>query len=464
MAFYGRNNELALLSETLGKASYQGILLWGRRHVGKSALIGQSLKAFSGTVIYYQCLKANDETNLRGLVAAYRLTSAYQGEVLFSDIADFFAFVLEREKGKKVVFVLDEYPYWRETSPLGKEGLDSALQRAIDRVLSPTDAKLIVSGSYLGVMEEIQKENNPLAGRLKTKIALNPLNYLEAASFYPDYSPLEKIKAYAAFGGMPYLLEEINPKKSVDENLRSLYFSSEGSLRKLTPLLADEEVGKKDILFQVFTLLCSRADKPSLADLSSCFSQVSKEWIRQALLELIDMQLVERVYPLGEKDKERNAYYRVADNALAYYFRCVKPFESAILLQAADAAFRSAQSLFQESLLPQSFERIAADYLVLSNRKRTELPFVEIGTYFYNSKGQNGQFDIVAKNSKGYVFFECKLHALSLMDYAEERRQIEAIPPYGLHPYLLGFFGLEKGELAKEKNLLVFDSHDLFRL
>jgi AAA+ ATPase superfamily predicted ATPase len=464
MAFYGRKNELTLFNKVLTKTGYQGILLWGRRHVGKSALIAEALKSFPGTIVYYQCVKSGDAINLQGLMAAYRLATSYPSTIHFSDIADFFAFVLEQEKGKKVAFVLDEYPYWREFSPLGKESLDSALQRAIDRVLRPSDAKLILSGSYLGAMEEIQKENNPLAGRLKNKISLNPLNYLEASSFYPHYSPLEKIKAYAVFGGMPYLLEELVPEQSVEENLHALYFSQEGSLRKLTPLLAEEELGKKDMLFRVFSLLCSRNDKPSLADLSSCLSDRSKEWVRQALIELMDMQLVERVYPIGEKDKERQAYYRVADMALRYYFRCVAPFENAILLQASSAVFQQAQDLFHASVLPECFERIASDYLALSNARRSSSPYVEIGTYFYHGKDHNGQFDIAAKNSQGYVFFECKLHSLTRADLEEERQQTENIPSYGIHPYRLGFFGLEKGELANEKNVLVFDGNDLYSL
>jgi AAA+ ATPase superfamily predicted ATPase len=114
MAFYGRKEELSVLKEALDKKGFRGILLWGRRHIGKSTLISEAIKNFDGLVVYYQCLKADDATNLQGLLAAYALGSAYSGSLHFGDIADFFEFVLEREKNRKVVFILDEYPYWRE--------------------------------------------------------------------------------------------------------------------------------------------------------------------------------------------------------------------------------------------------------------------------------------------------------------------------------------------------------------
>jgi uncharacterized protein len=465
MAFFGRKVELDILKDTLSASTYQGVLVWGRRHVGKSALIGEALKTFKGLILYYQCLQADDATNLRDLAKAYALVSKHPFDkgISFPDLDAFFSFVLEREKDQPLVIVLDEYPYWREGSLLGKEGCDSAFQRVIDRQLAPAGCKLIVSGSYLGVMEEIQKEGNPLAGRFKNKISLSPLNYREAAGFYPDYSPLEKIKAYAAFGGMPYLLEEINPNQSVDENLAALYFSPAGKLRKLTPLLADEELSKKAILCQVFSLLSERKDRPSLADIASCFQTLSKEWIRKALFELTDMQLVERVYPIDAEGNERNAYYRIADNGLAYYFRCVRPYEGAIALSIGPSVFSQAQILFSESLLPTAFEKIAATYLVLSNPKRQELPFLAIGTYFYNTKGHNGQFDVVGKNAKGYVFFECKLHSLTPADLKEEQTQIAALPSYAIHPYALGFFGLSKGTLKDGNNPFIYDAADLYR-
>jgi AAA+ ATPase superfamily predicted ATPase len=98
MAFYGRKEELSVLKEALDKKGFRGILLWGRRHIGKSTLISEAIKNFDGLVVYYQCLKADDATNLQGLLAAYALGSAYSGSLHFGDIADFFEFVLEREK------------------------------------------------------------------------------------------------------------------------------------------------------------------------------------------------------------------------------------------------------------------------------------------------------------------------------------------------------------------------------
>lgn len=67
------------------------------------------------------------------------------------------------------------------------------------------------------------------------------------------------------------------------------------------------------------------------------------------------------------------------------------------------------------------------------------------------------------RNAKGYVFFECKLHALTQADRNEEQAQVTALPPYAIHPYALGFFGLSKGTLKDEDNPFVYDAADLYR-
>ena len=56
MKFIGRENELKRLSDALHRPYGSVVALYGRRRVGKSALIAKALEDFSGTVISFVAL------------------------------------------------------------------------------------------------------------------------------------------------------------------------------------------------------------------------------------------------------------------------------------------------------------------------------------------------------------------------------------------------------------------------
>lgn len=70
--FIGRKEELKILSHVLSKKGYHGVLVYGRRRQGKSALIKEALKAYEGKLINYQCIDAVSAINLAGLVHAFK--------------------------------------------------------------------------------------------------------------------------------------------------------------------------------------------------------------------------------------------------------------------------------------------------------------------------------------------------------------------------------------------------------
>ncbi|WP_252897833.1 hypothetical protein [Amylolactobacillus amylophilus] len=57
---------------------------------------------------------------------------------------------------------------------------------------------------------------------------IGPLDYYDAALFYPDVSAVDKIKYYACVGGTPYYLSLIDPNLSFDDNIKALYFGLMG--------------------------------------------------------------------------------------------------------------------------------------------------------------------------------------------------------------------------------------------
>ena len=65
--FYGREKELEQLNSILNK-SEQAILLYGKRRVGKTALIKQAILSCSDKYVYYECIKDSIDVNLREFI------------------------------------------------------------------------------------------------------------------------------------------------------------------------------------------------------------------------------------------------------------------------------------------------------------------------------------------------------------------------------------------------------------
>lgn len=55
MEFIGRERELDRLIRELSNPSQRNVLIYGRRRVGKSELIKQTLKKIQCTAIYFEC-------------------------------------------------------------------------------------------------------------------------------------------------------------------------------------------------------------------------------------------------------------------------------------------------------------------------------------------------------------------------------------------------------------------------
>lgn len=103
---------------------------------------------------------------------------------------------------------------------------------------------LILCGSALSFMEKkVLSEKSPVFGRRDVQIKLEAFNYRDSALFVPDYSPEDKAICYGVTGGVAQYLSLFDPKKSLDDNIKRLFFNTDG-------YLFDET---KNLLIQEFT-------------------------------------------------------------------------------------------------------------------------------------------------------------------------------------------------------------------
>ena len=168
MNFYGRENQKKWIHKIFQSDRQETILIYGRRRIGKSELIKQCLRESQIRSVYFECKQTTELNNVESLSEIVSECYGYP-KLAVGGIESLLKFLYEKAGKEKLVLVLDEYPYLRETV----KGMDSILQTLIDGNRETSGMKLILCGSYVDTMKSLLSGQNPLFGRVDLTIDLN---------------------------------------------------------------------------------------------------------------------------------------------------------------------------------------------------------------------------------------------------------------------------------------------------
>ena len=340
--FVGREEELGMLERLYRKRGFQMVVLYGRRRVGKTTLLGEFSKG--KPTLYFTAQVQSAAMNLLSFSkAAYRFFDLPTSTGPFASWSDAFSFVANRAKdrGGPFLFVFDEFPYAAESEP----SLPSALQIAIDHEFKETNARIILSGSNEGFIEsKVLGAKSPLFGRRTAQIRLQPFDYLDAARMTPSATDDQRVAYYAAFGGTPYYLAQIDDGAPFEENVEFLFFNKAGLLYEEPMMLLRQELREPANYNSVLSAIAGGATSPKRIAEAAGIEQAS---VGKYLKTLESLGLVERIVPFGDNpEKSRKGLYIVRDPFFAYWYRFVSPNVGAIESGAGRAA---AQTAFGEA-------------------------------------------------------------------------------------------------------------------
>ena len=425
MAFYGREQQQKKINGILQKNTLQAALIFGRRRVGKSELIKQCLKKTEIPQLVYECKQTTELNNVESLSTLIS-EEFHLPRLGFGSMEALLDYLFRRAEKEKMVLVLDEYPYLRETSA----GIDSILQSLIDRYRDVSSLKLILCGSYVEIMKSLLARENPLYGRVDLTIDLKPMDYYESAMFYPDFSAEDKVRLYSVFGGIPYYNRLIDASLSVKENIQELISAPGARLENEVSMYLKSEISKIANANEVFEALSKGFSKYS--DILSQSHVSSGPTLIDILDKLIRMEVVEKQAPINDADNRRRSGYFIIDNLSLFYYRYIFRFLSQRSVLDEDVFYdRYIREDFETQYVPRAFESICRQYLIRQNRAgRIRPAFDKIGKYYYDDPRTrtNGEFDTVTEDPQGYIFYESKFRKESLSPamIGEEIRQVRA--------------------------------------
>lgn len=311
-------------------------LVRGRRRVGKTYLLNNLWPA--DRAMYYTASDTGAEVNRRVLIEEAARWSGI--ELRAEDHPTWralFDALLRLRPDAPIVIVIDEFQYLAEGSN-GLREVTSELNAVWERQqpLRSAPVLLVLSGSSLTMLNELERGGSPLYGRLDVSLTLNPFDYFDAGLMVPQYSALDRVRAYASFGGMPAYLARIDDSNELEQNIISQLLADAGPVRHLVRSAIEQQEGLRSVARYRAILASVGIGRPTAGEIAASIGS-TRETIRQQLQYLIELSMLTASPNFGS---DRGIRFRLADPAERFYYGITLPLESAIAATGAEQVWR----------------------------------------------------------------------------------------------------------------------------
>ena len=398
MKFIDRTFELEFLEEKYSSNHAEFVILYGRRRIGKTELIHQFIKDKELTLYYLSRLEAKiDAINRFNYALARTFNDVEIAQHPLHTWDEIFSY-LGKKANKRIIVVIDEFPFMVERSP----EIPSVLQEHWDSTLRHTKIMLILLGSSVSMMEKHALDyKSPLYGRRTGQWQLTKLNPIYLRDFFPNYDIKEIITVYSCLDTIPGYLHKFDPHKTVWDNIHDKILMKGEYLYEEPLILLREELRDPSNYMSILKGIAG-----GLTTFNEIYqrTQLDKSLVSKYLHILERLGYVTRIFPVTESYKKRlkgKGRYKIADNFIDFWFQFVYLNQDLLEIHRVDSVMNLVTRRIEDYIGPK-FENFIMDVFPHLNL----FSYTTIGKWWH----KNIEIDIVALNSRNNkIFFgECK--------------------------------------------------------
>ena len=402
--FVNRAKELEALEKQYAANQSSLVIVYGRRRVGKTALITEFLKSHSNS-LYFLATEESEMQNLNYFkVQVAEFTS---NELLKSAAVDWltvFKTLIDYKTETKKIIVLDEFQYIGQSN----SAFPSVMQKVWDTLLKDANVMLILCGSLVSLMKSQTLDySSPLYGRRTGQIKLKQIPFCHYHEFFEGRENNELLPFYAVTGGVPKYIETFCGYTDIYEAIEQNVLNSQSFLYEEPYFLLQKEVSEIGSYFSLIKAIAMGNRK--LSDIATNLG-LKQTGLTKYLKVLMDLDLIEREVPVTETapEKSKSGLYRIADNFIAFWFKFVYPYRA--YLEKGETAFVLSQIKkgFAQNYAAFVYEDVCREKMwELSAADTWDFHFDKVGRYW---GAKAGEIDIVGIDtaSGDLVLGECK--------------------------------------------------------
>ena len=401
--FIDREAEIATLEAEYTRNGSSLVILYGRRRVGKTALITEFIKGKKALFFL-----ASEESELQNRDSfKQRAADFVSSELLRSATVSswdvIFRAIMEVEFEEKPVIVIDEFQYIGKSNP----AFPSIFQRIWEEVLKDKPVMVILCGSLISMMEsQTLNYDSPLYGRRTAQIRLKQIPFMYYAQFYPNKTEKELIEMYSVTGGVPKYIELFGPCGSIYDAIERNILNPSGYLYDEPHFLLQQEVSEIGSYFSLIKPIAAGNSKLSAI---ATVLEAKTTSLTKYLKTLIDLDILEREVPVTEDnpEKSKRGLYKIKDNYIRFWFAFVYPNMS--FLESGNQAI--VMSKIRKGLVSNQIAFVYEDVCrekmwQLNAEDAWKFHFSKLGRYWDNKM----EIDIAAldPDGKNLILGECK--------------------------------------------------------
>lgn len=410
--FAGRDKELKELKSQFETSEKTFVCLYGKRGLGKTALLSEALKSFDGLVINHQCAKTSYEGNVFLLNASISQALSLEKPLQEKSLEESFNYL--KSQDKKIILIINEYRLLRNT----KREIDLMIHCFVEEM--PANIKVVLCESYIPEAEALMDEQNPLSEDFSLILGVKEFNYLEASAFYSRYNVRDKIQFYSVFGGSPYVLSKLDYWKSLEDNVIRLLLDRNGELRIYLEQIVLADIQK---YFDLRILQILAEGKKRYKEILDILEIEDSGLLDKQLKILLGMDVIVKAAPINRTDDRKKQFYEIKDNLLRFYFLYVFGKDAMIFSMGGKKYYRQIILPQLEAFFTGGFKGIVGEYFT----KKT------FGSFWYDgiSTKESRQIECVMETEDGYELYvvNYRKKPMTLIECQTAEKQIRDFLP-----------------------------------
>jgi len=403
--FVDRDKEKGFLQNEFDRAGSSLIIIYGRRRVGKTALLSEFMKG--KRALYFLLTEESENQNrnaFKDMVAEFtnnellKSASINNWEIIFKFLLEF-----DDETNEKKLVVIDEFQYLGKSNP----AFPSIFQKIWDTMLKEHNIMVILCGSLVSMMEsQTLNYSSPLYGRRTGQIKLNQIPFKHYQEFFPGKNRKELIEYYAVTGGVPKYIELFYESKDIYTAIEKNIVSKSSFLYDEPNFLLHREVSEIGSYFSIIKTIAMGNQKLSKI---ATYLELKQTGLTKYLKTLMDLDILEREVPITEDNpgKSKRGLYKIKDNFMLFWFKFIFPNLSYIESGHEELAMEKIHQNLVDNHISYVYEDICIEKMwELNAEGKWSFHFDRAGRWWNG----NTEIDIIALDSVGnnIIFGECK--------------------------------------------------------
>lgn len=397
MEFVDRIPEMERLDALAGRPGGGLAVIWGRRRVGKTRLMLEWSRKHGG--LYTVADQSAPDIQRKYVAQALAGLFPMLAEASYGDWRSLLR-ALSREASASrwhgpVIF--DELPYLVAAVP----ELPSVLQHWIDHEAREASLAVAVAGSSQRMMQGLALDSSaPLYGRASEAMEVKPIKAGYLRDGFKFLNPVDCVKFYAVWGGIPRYWELAAPYWSeLHTAVDRCVLDPMGPLHGEPDRLLLDELPPALTLRPVLDAIGMGAHR--LSEIAARVGQPATS-LGRPLSRLIGMGLVLRETPFWESEKStKRALYKIVDPFMRLWFRAVAPHR-ALLAHAPGSVRMGLWTSVCDSIFSQAWEELCRESISLMPVGCASLaqfgPWLPAGRFW---RGRDPEWDVVSRSVDG---------------------------------------------------------------